>query len=123
MAKSRRQPPRTDLQSWLHAMGYHFRQFDAAGAHIGLNASQMTSRSMRKIELSKAELMAMSAAWLDIPPWQSGLATLTDDQRVEINRQAAALRAAIARAMAPMPTELQPPPGAADPPASQVLPS
>lgn len=97
--KKRRKPPKNDADAWLAAMGLSRRQWAEAASLIGLTHNQVLTRNDRSkdAQWSRAEKMAMMAAWLGLPEFTLDIYNLPEDSRSVILAAAAVIRAALTR--------------------------
>lgn len=84
-----------DFTAWLQAVGLNRKQFAEAGNMIGMNAVSITRRNQGLTAWSEAERMAMTLAWLDLPPWEARFNDLDDSAKSVIQAAADVIRRAL----------------------------
>lgn len=91
----RRKAPETMTETWLAAMG--IKTLPEGAALIGLQPHQAYQRNAASGvgDWSKAERMAMTAAWLGLPEWTPDLHRLPEAERDTILAAASVIRRAM----------------------------
>lgn len=92
MTESEFKLPDNDVYRFLECVGLDRKKFAQGGALIGLNNRQLRDRSSGPVPLSKAEKLAMTAAWLGLPEFSGSMADLSPDQLAVVEAYATVLR-------------------------------
>lgn len=93
----RRKAPETMIETWLAAMGKSQKQLGEAAEMIGIapDAARRKNSAAFTAQWSKAERMAMTAAWLGLPEWQEDFYRLHDADVATIQAAAVVIRRAM----------------------------
>lgn len=90
------------LREWAKASGFNMRQQALAAESIGMTRDQWRARVNGRAQVQPFEMLALSAAYLGLPPWRPGFAdALDDDARLAIDMA----RRQVARCLAAHATE------------------
>jgi hypothetical protein len=82
---------RSIFHDWMKASGFHGKQVTMAAGSLGLTFNEGRRRSTSHADLPRIECLGLTAAYLNLPPWEEGFSDILDEDAklaVELARRA-----------------------------------